>query len=70
MIEGGRVDVGGSVVMTPVSQGANPMKALRTAKDVREAFSGYENTEVGCAAIYFALLRLSVPSWTIACVAG
>ena len=47
MIEDGRLDVDGFVTMSPASSTANPMKALRTAKDVLAAFRGYEDSEVG-----------------------
>lgn len=47
MIDDGRVDTDGFVTMTPANKDAAPMKALRTAKDVREAFSDYKTTEVG-----------------------
>ncbi|CAM9950932.1 unnamed protein product [Ectocarpus sp. 6 AP-2014] len=46
LIEAGRLDVENFLVMTPVRPSANPMSTLRTAKDVREAFGGYEDSQV------------------------
>ncbi|CAN0144509.1 unnamed protein product [Scytosiphon promiscuus] len=46
MIGDGLLDVDDFVTMTPRDEFVNPMKALKTGKDVREYFAGHESSKV------------------------
>lgn len=60
MIEDGRLDVEEFLTMTPVSTTANPMATLRTSKDVRKAFDGYEDNNVGVRCVVSCCVVLGV----------